>query len=42
MRSSGKIDVRPRHLLIDGAPITEQWIEPDPWSWCYRAPRRPV
>lgn len=25
---------------IDGAELLEQWIEPDPWSWCYRQPRR--
>jgi hypothetical protein len=25
-----------RRVMIDGAALTEQWIEPDPWSWCYR------
>lgn len=24
---------------IDGVELVEQWIEPDPWSWCYRRPR---
>jgi len=28
----------PRRVMIDGAALTEQWIEADPWSWCYRLP----
>lgn len=27
---------------IDGAELIEQWIEPDPWSWCYHRPRPKV
>ncbi len=39
-RASLGVDVLARLILaIDGAEVIEQWIEPDPWSWCYR--RRP-
>jgi hypothetical protein len=29
-----------RVTTVDGYRLTEEWIEPDPWSWVYRAPRR--
>lgn len=36
-RTSRTIDVLSRLMpAIDGAELVEQWIEPDPWSWCYR------
>lgn len=39
-RTSRTIDVLSRLIpAIDGAELVEQWIEPDPWSWCYRKPR---
>lgn len=25
-----------RIVTLDGVYLTEEWIEPDPWSWCYR------
>jgi hypothetical protein len=29
-----------RIVTLDGVYLTEEWIEPDPWSWCYRQRRR--